>query len=303
MMFTVVENGVKAFPGGFVTVHGGLFTSSCLVNIGGSSVVPYDVSDDSLVFVAPAEIGTFTFTITDGVVSSPSMRLVVVNASEISVNRLPMRGKDEFLQMLIGLMPKGFIWDIKPGTNFYKIFSAVASLLLMIYDLFRSLLVESSPITTTEIELWENELGLPRDGLEQTNPDGRKNEIIRIARKPGGCTLPHYRQLLDMYGKDYEIVEYWKQPSRFPGWVAENYGDQARMFVMFKIYQKQFTKSFTCRSACNSALGNERDLVLEKLLEFDKPAHVQFIYSYAIKVLTDENSNPLTTDDGKLLIV
>lgn len=302
-MFTVVEQNVKAYAGGFVTVHGGVFTSGTRIEIAGKTLVPYDVADDYIVFSAPADLGKYTFTIIEGAVRSPAVNLVVVDAAEVSVNRLPKRGQDEFLQMLIGLMPKGFIWDIKPGTNFYKIFSAVSSLLLMIYDLFRSILVESSPITTTEIELWENELGLPREGLEQSTAEGRKNEIIRIARKPGGCTLPHYRQIMEMYGKDFEIYEYWKDPSKFPSWVYQENGDKANFFVMFKIYQSEFTKNFTCKSKCNAKLGNERDIVLEKLLEFDKPAHVKFIYSYAIRILTDENSNPLTTEDGKLLIV
>lgn len=57
-MFTVVEQNVKAYAGGFVTVHGGVFTSGTRIELAGKTLVPYDVADDYIVFRLPLILAT-----------------------------------------------------------------------------------------------------------------------------------------------------------------------------------------------------------------------------------------------------
>jgi len=293
----------KAFAGGSVTVYGGIFKATYKIKIGTATQSPTDVGDGFIVFSAPSDVGEYAFSIMDSSTVLASAVVVVTAMANASVYRLPVRTEDNYTNMLTGMMPRGFIFNLAKGSNFNKLFKGIAAGFKFVYDMFRALVLEGSPITTTSLDEFENELGLPREGLLLTNSEARKKEIYRVSRQQNGCTIPHYQQLMEAYGKDCVFYEYWKNSSVFPDWVSNTYGDEAVFCVLVKVYQDKFGTIFNCKSKCNKSLGNERDLVLEKLLNHEKPAHVKFIYEYAIRVLTDENEYPLLDDQDRMLIV
>lgn len=303
-MYTISNQSIRVGAGNTVTVFGGVFNALCVVNIGNKTVSPLDVGEDFICFTAPSEPGNYTVTISGGGTSSPNIEMVVTSIQDQATWRLPIRGNDEFKNLLIGLMPKGFAWNVVSGTNFYKLFVSVAAALFLIYEVLANLVKESSPLTCeNSLDLWERELGLPKSGLQQPNDDGRKREIVRISRQKGGATIPHFKQLLELYGADAEIYEYWKNPSVFPAWVA-NEGEQAKFYVQVKVYLKEMPqRGFTCNSNCNDRLGNTSDKILESLIKHDKPSHVKFIFTYFVRVLTDETNHVLTDENNRLLIV
>ena len=299
-MFVVSENCIRVNVGGTVTVHGGVFTPSCKAKIGNKNYNPIEVSAGEFSFVAPSEPQETTFQIVNGSVTSPTVRLVVVPAQELQVFELSRRTSGDFDSLVRGLLPRGFNFS---GPGFGKLFAALSLSLLYVYNFLISLVKESNPYTTTDLDAWEVEMGLPRNGLAFEDPEIRRREILKIARARGGLSLPYYRLILDMYGKDYEIYEYWKNPEKFPAWVASVHGERARFFVLFKIYNKEFSTGATCTSGCTASLGGERDSDLEALLNEIKPAHVQFIFSYFIRILTDDDGVALTDGNGKYLTV
>lgn len=302
-MLTVSVEKIRAGVGSSVTVYGGIFGVSATVTANGKSQPVTDVSENSVTFVAPADAGKYTVVITSGAASSKAIPMVVVPVGKIGNYQLTERGVSEFEEMQVGMMPRGIAFNPIKETNWRKLFDAVALCLLYLYNLLKSIVSEGSPVTTTSLGLWENELALPKKGLTQTTTEGRRKEIMRVARGTAGATVPYLRQMLDLYGADYELYEYWKNPAPFPGWVKNLDGSENVFYVLVKVYRDRINYGFNCNSNCNASLGSERDTILESIMNSEKPAHIRLVYSYYCKILTDEQDNALTDEDGKLLIV
>ena len=302
-MFIVSSDKYKVSMGGTVTVQGVGFNDLCKVRINGISFDALDYSDEFISFAAPNEVGTFEFVIFDGTSTTESLTLYVEEFENLPTNRLKNRDESSFVRSLESLMPRGFAWESGIDSNWHKFWGAVALVFAYLYGVLKNLVLEMSPYTTTSLGAWENELNLPINGLEQSTNSGRKSEIVRISRKKGGATVPYLKSVLDLYGVNYSLYEYWKNPEVFPHWVAEE-GEQANFYVMVKIYSRSYYKyGMNCVSKCNSALGKQRDRVLESIIDRVKPAHVKIIYSYVVRVLTDTNGRALVTNDNKLIIV
>ena len=102
--------------------------------------------------------------------------------------QLPKRTEDDFRHAQVGLMPRGFAWFLGIAGNWWKLFTAFSAGFSVVYQMFCNLVREMSPYTTTSLTDWERELGLPKKGLAFDGDALRKSEIIRIARKMGGCS-------------------------------------------------------------------------------------------------------------------
>lgn len=290
--------------GGVVRLSGSDFDSTCSVYAGNSQAVVLDYDTDWLEFEAPAAEGSYEVRLLQNGTERFSATLTVTAVDDAETWNLPVRGTDEFRNALLGLMPRGFAWHTGKTGNWWKLFSAFAAGFLDIYNSFRQLIDESSPFKTTSFDVWERELGLPVRGFEQSTDEGRKNEIIRVARKKGGVTIPYMRSLLDLYGVRYDLYEYWKNPSAFPAWLANREGEMANFYVLIKVYGDSYNPhGFKCTSHCTDSLGAPHDSVLESIVEHEKPAHVKIMYSYVIRVLTDMSGNPLVDDNNRMIIV
>lgn len=291
--------------GGLVRLSGSGFDDTCSVTAGGSAALVTDYDFDWLEFEAPADAGSYAVRVLQGGSEKFSATLTVTGLEDSETWNLPVRGQDEFRNALLGMMPRGFAWHTAKDGNWWKLFSAFAAGFLELHENFRELVDECSHIKTTSYSQWEKELGLPLKGLEQSSADGRKSEIIRVARKKGGATVPYLKSLLDLYGARYDLYEFWKNPSVFPSWVVGE-GDLAYFYVLVKVYRDSYyAKGFNCKSNCKASLGEPSDSKLEAILAQEKPAHVKIIYSYVVRVLTDMNGNPIvpSATDQRMIIV
>ena len=301
-MFIISADKYKISKGGIVTVYGVGFNESCKVRVSGVLYDVVDYSDEFICFYAPKNNGRYSFRIFDESSTSDDLTLYVDDYENLPTTKLQNRDEASFLRTLESLMPRGFAWNFGVGTNWRKFLSAVALGFAYLYETLKELVVQMSPYSTTSLGVFENELNLPRKGLEQKTFSGRKSEIVRISRKQGGATIPYLKSLVNLYGANFDLYEYWKNPEQFPAWVG-NEGDKANFYLLLKVYAKEYYKyGFNCKSKCNEALGKQRDRILESILDGEKPAHVKIIYKYVIRALTDENGKVLTTDDGKVLI-
>ena len=100
-----------------------------------------------------------------------------VQRNEHKLWNLPQRCVEDFRYALIGLMPRGFAWFTGVGGNWWKLFSGFAAGILTAYNMLRLLVKESSPVSTTEIVRWENELGLAKKGIEIDRDQAGNKEI------------------------------------------------------------------------------------------------------------------------------
>ena len=302
-MFIVSSDKYKVGKGGTVTVQGVGFNDLCKVRIDGIVYDALDYSEEFVCFAAPNEIGTFQFVIFDGTSSTEPLTLYVDEFENLPVNRLRCRGESSFVRSLESLMPRGFAWEFGVESNWHKFWSAVALVFAYLYGLLKTLVAEMSPFTTTNFGVWENELKLPIEGLEQSTMSGRKSEIVRVSRREGGATIPYLKSILNLYGVKYDLYEYFKNPEKFPHWVEEK-GEQANFFILVKIYSQSYYRGgMTCKSKCNASLGRRRDKKLESIMASIKPAHIKIIYSYVVRVLTDMNGNPIVDDGNRMIIV
>ena len=292
--------------GNTVRLSGSGFDGACSVYAGNTAALVTDYDVDRLEFEAPKTEGSYVVRLVRGGVEAFRATIEVVGVEDAETWNLPVRGQGEFRNALIGMMPRGFAWHLGKNGNWWKLFTAFAAGFRELHENFRRLVDESSPLKTTSFAEWEKELGLPIKGLQQSTAAGRKNEIIRIARKKGGCTVPYLKSLLNLYGARYELFEYWKNPNVFPSWVARNYGDKANFCILVKVYQDHYTsRGFTCNSKCDDALGGPNDYVMEAILEQEKPAHVKIIYRYFVRILTDMDGTPIvpSDEDQRMIIV
>ena len=295
---------IRAGIGMPVTVFGGVFDDLSKVYIDGVSHHVTDISATSLTFTAPLFVREYSCRIVNVVTSEEvAFTLVVVPIEDMGTYRIADRAAAEFEEMQVGLMPRGFALDLLKGSYIRTLIDAIALCILYIYNLLKTLVCESSPATSTALGLWENELGLPKNGLVQTTENGRRKEIMRVARGAAGGTLNYLRSILDLYGADYNIYEYWNASEYFPGWVQALDQNENVFYVMIKVYRKEVRGSFGCNSKCSSKLGSDHDTILEALLNSEKLAHIRLVFSYYCRILTDENENAIRDDDsGKLII-
>ena len=294
-------------PGGSVTVNGAGFCPDCSVSIGGKTIIPLDYSDTELVFMAPADIGDYTFTINCGGESSAVLKLFVVDLTEIPIYIPQEKNKETFRDMLLGLMPRGFGWFKGILGNWAKLFSGFAVVFLYIYELFLSLFREGSASHTSSFDLWEQELGLPRNDLTFTSAADRRSEIYRVECRKGGATIPYLESIATLFGVESKVYEYWKDPDSFPAWVAA-LGTDALMYwsVMLTVPASEMTV-FNCNSECDDYLRYWWNEPLESALLAIKPSHTMMIFIYNLvnnvyNVVASSDGSVVAGDSGEVYI-
>lgn len=209
----------------------------------------------------------------------------------MNIWQLTKRTASDFRHAMLGLMPRGFAWFFGIGGNWYKLFTAFAAGFDSVYEMFRELIVEMSPWTTSRFSEWERELGLPKKGLAFDSDALRRAEIVRIARKMGGCTKDYFKSIAALFGLDVDVLEYWKagERSAFAGY---DFGEQdPNFFAMIRSnigvtnlsYARcsgAYDEADLAASNCNSRLLDFGDSNYEAVLTSVSPAHVKLIFVY-----------------------
>ena len=291
--------------GGTVRIYGAGFSSSTCAWLDDEQLSLNDYDYGFAEFVGSYNVGTYTLYVGSGLANRSAVgRVSVREYVDLPLHRPCKPSKSEVAAALLGLLPRGVAWYKGSDGVFAKLMRGLAPVVMKVYDLAVAFKESSSPLHTDSFSEWERELKLPLNGLEQSTDAGRKSEIVRVACKKGGSTIPYLRSLLDLYGARYDLYEYFESPSVFPEWVAEKNGDRANYFILVKVYRDSYgAHGMNCKSPCNASLGTPRDSKLESILEKSKPAHIKIIYSYVVKILTDMNGNPIVDDNNRMIIV
>ena len=288
-------------PGGNVRIWGKGFDSKCKVVAGGSYLPVLDYDAEGIEFSAPYECYRYEVVVERLAETTESFFLCVEHLKDSQTWNLPARGREEFRAASLGMMPRGFAWYLGKEGNWWKLFTAFADGLKSIYDMLRLLVAESSPVTTTAFVLWEKELGLPVNGSKQYSDEDRLSEIYRVARKRGGSTVTYFQGLLNIFGRDAKIYEYWKNPEKFDDvdlgdddpnfcWMIEQIASDEDWFVC------------TCDDTCEDYLECWWNVVVESFIDLVKPAHTKVVYTYAmpeiVRVITENEGDCVMTEDG-----
>lgn len=297
-------NPIRVNVGGTVKVYGSGFDSRCWVRVGSQYLSVLDYDANSLEFAAPYESGNFTVTIGQSATVAGEFPITVVELRESNTWNLPVRTVDDFRCALLGLMPRGFAWFLGKNGNWYKLFSAFAAVVYVVYTMLRLLVKNESPATTTAYSEWERELNLPVKGLEADTDDGRLNEIYRVARKMPSDTVPFYKSLAALFGRDVKIYEYYKNPEKFLG---VDFGDDDPNFY-WMVEQTSVDDDwhiFDCNDNCDDYLGWWWNPVLESYFETMKPAHTKVLYTYALPeilcIITEDGDYVMTEDNDYVI--
>jgi len=290
----IYSDKVVSFENCDTTLWGIGFSSNCKVKFDGSTDVKslIDVEDGRLVFKAPKSTGTYSLYVEDeNEVKSNYISLVVLQRNLMPVNKIAEREKNDFSLMLKGLLPRGFMWNFKwssvnsEKTNWQKLLESIAA---GVYEVWHEMLIplvkNSSPAITGALVEWESELGLPRKGIPYEGTDSQKlkkrsDEVFRISRGRGGSTIPLIKNIIELFGLDAEVYEYFNYPNVFPQWV-KNLGEDAYMYSMIKITGGVSVTEFNCESCCDDYLSFWWNQNFENAIEFDKLAHIKFIFVY-----------------------
>ena len=268
--------------GGVVTLSGAGFSHSVKVWIGNSEQTVIDYDYDYIRF-SVSVVGD-NLDVYAGE-SSESKVLVGKISSKSSPAFLPIdypvvHSVDSIQIALLGLLPRGFAWCKSLTGNFGKLMRGCAYLVREIYSLAKNLRKQTSPSHTDSFGEWEKELGLPIDGLVRTTDVDRLKDIYRVACKYCGATIPGIKSVLEIFGSDATICEYWKNPEKFAGWTFDD-GDDPYFYWMLQSTLSG-VKVFTCNSRCDERLRdwNVESRPLESFIKKINPAHTKVRFSY-----------------------
>ena len=283
-----------------LTVYGGFFDVHTSVRFDGVAAYVDEFDDSHVSVIVP-----------DGIASVASISVSdEINVVDLgTVRSVPMDGvpvydyvkeysQDSFESMILGLFPKGQLFNLENGSNFRKLVSGLAFALVYVWQLILDMQKALNPLHTENIGEWEKELNLPEVGVTPQDDDGRRREIYRVWGSKGGCTINYYRKLIALLGVDAQIFEYIKNPEKFFG---IHYPDGAipsfYMMIRFRIHQQDFSYFTSGFSVAGDRVMNYTDVFLESIFEKSRQAHIKIIYSY----LTEEFVNLVTSNDKKFV--
>lgn len=120
-----------------------------------------------------------------------------------------MRTADDYLGMLLALLPPGAAWIAASGSVLHALLSAFAQELTRVEETVHRLFDESDPMAT-EIMLpeWEAECGLPDQCSElyETLAE-RRGAVLAKLTDQGGMRAEDYSELAQVYAEEGYVVE------------------------------------------------------------------------------------------------
>ena len=187
----------------------------------------------------------------------------------------------QYLNMLMSLMPRGKLWDdLQEDPNFIGLFESAAEELAIIDARESDLLNEADPRSTREmLEDWERAYDLPDPCVDgDLTLEQRLDSLYAKVINKGGQSIDYFIKLAKSLGYDITITEF--SPYKVNDPVNKPiYGKNWKFIWRGNAPEVTVTKS-TVRSRVNEPLaawGNER---LECSLSRFKPNHTKLIFSY-----------------------
>lgn len=308
MFYVDSMSSIFVEQGRTLTVFGGFFDVHTVVLFDGQPAFVKEYTESSVTAIVPNTIGIRSdVSVSDGVNTVYVGFVRKVQFADAPVyDYIRDYSQDDFEQMILGMFPKGQLFDLQDGSNFKKIVTGLALALLYVWALIRSMQEALNPLHTENIDRWEKALNLPEVGVTHQDDDGRRREIYRVWGTEGGCSINYYKQLITLLGISASLYEYCYNVSKFDDVVfGEN--DDPRFFLMirFRIHRQEIQFFTAGVSGAGSRVMDYTDNFLENIFEKSKQSHVKIIYSYIteqnVALITDDGKN-LVTDDGKKLI-
>jgi len=322
-----ISSGVLA-PGQQLTIWGGFFVDACQVLFNGIAGVIEDVNDGAIVAVCPDELGDYSVQVKNGskVIDAGTLRVV-----ELSETPLPSRPREyalaDFVSYVRGLFPRGNVLDLQPSSNFGKFIKGLALSVQYLWENLQSMFTAMDPAHTSNFDDWEDDLGLPVNGIIVNSFENRRREIYRVACTPGGCTKPYFKKVLRLMGYEADISEYYKDASDFTvttleytdnddgttSWQSKNYTysfpetADRKFYWQIRLHVPDLKVGYAdCENGtCESFLVQWEDYVMENVINAIKPAHTVCIFIYDNMntcYLTDETRNILIDEYGDYLV-
>lgn len=123
----------------------------------------------------------------------------------------PARGENDYLGMLLALLPRGLAWSRVPGSRLASFFRACAVELGRVDSASHFLIDEIHPLTSiAALEDWERVLGLPDECLPSGNSlQERRTAVLARLRDQGRQDLAYWYDLAVTLGYEIVIEEHW----------------------------------------------------------------------------------------------
>jgi uncharacterized protein YmfQ (DUF2313 family) len=116
----------------------------------------------------------------------------------------------DFQQAMLRLAPRGRVWRRDPSSNLSAVLLALAPTYTRNAEAAAQVLLDASPVTTTNLlSEWESSLGLP-DGCTAASPSVQQRQAAVAAKwgARGGLTIAYFVALAAELGFAITITEY-----------------------------------------------------------------------------------------------
>ena len=267
-----------------VTVYGGFFDAGCSVFFGDVEAPVRNFEDYAIEVIVPdIDDGEYDVSVVDS--NGDSYEVGSVNVGEISdigdFNFVKDYDEEDFEEFVIGMFPKGQVFDFEKGSAFRKLSYAIALSLLYLWSLVRSMMKALDPMHTDNLDDWEADLGLPEAGLVIDEPEMRRREIWRLYGNEGGCCESYFVHLCALFKVSPNFYEYYKNPEEFEniefGRDDPNFYFKIKSDVMLGEVEYMY-----CDGYCTDSLLDFGDTNYEKMLQRVKPSHTKLILEYEV---------------------
>lgn len=192
--------------------------------------------------------------------------------------------KENYIELLKGLLPRGLAWTRELGTYFHKMLEAMAEEFAR-YDvrIGTDLINEADPSTTLELlSDWERVVGLPDPCSEEVSETValRRSDVIRKLNARGGQSRQFFIDLAAGFGYTItisDILPFRSGRNR----CGDRCYDKDWQFVWLVHSPTIISKYFLCGDGrCGDRLRVWRDVELECVINGKKPAHTRVFFTY-----------------------
>lgn len=189
---------------------------------------------------------------------------------------------NEYIQLIVSLLPQGLAWNTEPDSNLMKLLQPLADEAVRLHNRADSLVEQVDPSSTTElIADWERVLGLPDNcGMRPVSLQQRRNAVVAKLTSVGGQTPQYYINLAKTLGFTITITEF--RPFQAGRSKAGDpvVGDEWAYYWQVNAPETTVIEFKAGQSAAGEPLRSWGNELLECLINRYKPAHTGVIFAY-----------------------
>lgn len=212
----------------------------------------------------------------------------------------------DFTQSLLGLMPRGLVWNPDIQGVQAETLALCAPTIQRVWNRATNLLVDAFPSTTYELLAeWENTLGLPDSCTGQLPTiQQRVQAVVAKLLAGGGQSVAYFISIAATLGLTISIQQY--APSRVGVMKMGDplMGEAWAFHWQVTVFGQQTTYYFRMgQSVMGEALQTWATTPIECMFRKLMPAHTTVSFEYVNDFLSDDEGNVLLTGDGSILSI